>query len=264
MVEIHEPQLTFYSTWDRVYRLRVDLNIPKLYYGSNINLPNPKDLRDILPLVSNNVKERTGFNFDAFGAEIHRIHYAFNHQSENNNVKSVIDCYKDYKIPRMKTTVINNETVYLQNKSRGIRIYDKQAEVIKEKPLPEFIELAEGITRFEYFIDGGKYVKRFAKRLGFKNHTAQEMMSARSINAATSEMRLLLGFDNLKLAGQSELDILFQKTGDLNTAWDLFSFLESLKNYGNDFYRNSKYKVSKATYYRRLRECRNFGLCPLG
>lgn len=33
MREIYEPQLTFYRTWNRMFRLRVDINFAKLFHG---------------------------------------------------------------------------------------------------------------------------------------------------------------------------------------------------------------------------------------
>ncbi|HMS41116.1 MAG TPA: hypothetical protein PKE69_12875 [Pyrinomonadaceae bacterium] len=262
MVEIHEPQLTFYRTWGGIYRLRVDLNIPKLFYGWNALLPNKKDLRDIFGLISNNVSQRTMVDFNALTAETHRIHYAFNQQTKNEAANGVIAHYKDYKVPRMKTNVIDGGTIYLQNKSRGIRIYNKEVQTVKVNPTPELIEQAKGICRFEYFVEGITNIKRFSKRLGFKNWSGREMMSERNINTAVSEMKLLLGFDNLELPEQSNLLKIFEKTGDLKIAGDIFSFLEAQRYLGNEFYRNSKYKFTKSTYYRRLRQCQKLGFAP--
>ena len=178
----------------------------------------------------------------------------------SNEEKRLIAHYANYKVPRMRRTVIDDETVYFQNKSRGIRIYDKQVEIIKNNPLPELIEQSAGITRFEYFLDGLTPVKRFAKRMRFGGCSAREMLSESSINAANAEMKRLLAFDNLNLTNQSTINLIFEKTNDVNKSIRLSGFLEAVKNFGKEFYRNEIYKMSKTTYYRHLRECQKLGL----
>ena len=257
---IHEPQLTFYPTWRKIYRLRVDLNIPKLYYGSNILLPNSADIREIFPLVSNNVEVRTGQKFDAFRADTCRIHYAFNRVSEIDEVKRVIAHYAGFDVPRMRKTVINDETVYFQNKSRGMRIYDKNAETIINDPRPELIEQSNRITRFEYFFDELTNIKRFAKRMGFKNSSAGVMLSENSINAAIKEFQTLLKYENLNLTNQNKVGLIYRQTKDIKKAIQLSGFLDAVEYFGKDFYRNREFKMGKTTYYNHLRECQKLGL----
>src|SRR5687767_14970130 len=98
MREIHEPCLTFYRTWNKIFRLRVDYSIPKLLYGSNIGLPCSEEIQDSLVLISNNVKDRIGFIFDAFTADTCRIHYAFNQITDIHEVKRLIAHYANFEV----------------------------------------------------------------------------------------------------------------------------------------------------------------------
>lgn len=261
MREIHEPQLTFYRTWNRVFRLRVDMNIAKLFRGSNIELPTFDEINEGLIFTENNIKHRTGLKFNAYTAEMRRVHYAFNQIYPNNEGKRVIAYYSGYQLPRMTRTVINDETVYFQNDSRGIRIYDKYAETIKNNPVAEFIELAKDMIRYEYFLDKSTPVKRFAKRMGFGGCLAYQMLSESSINAAITELRRLIGFENIDLNNQNIASVIFEKTGDMNTTRDLSGFIETLRAFGKEYYRNPKYKTNKSTYYRKLAACQKLGLC---
>jgi hypothetical protein len=261
MREVNEPQLTFYRTWSRIFRLRVDMNIAKLFRGSNIELPTADEINDGLIFTGNNIKHRTGLRFNAFTAEVRRVHYAFNQIYPDNEVKRVIRYYSDYNLPRMTRTVINDETVYFQNDSRGIRIYDKYAETVKNNPLAELIELAKDMVRFEYFLDESTSVKRFANRMRFGGSLACQMLSESSINAAIAELRKLIGFDNINLSNQSVPSIIFEKTGDINKTIEYSGFLRTLEAFGKDFHLNPKYKISKSTYYRKLKACQELGLC---
>ncbi len=255
MPGIYEPQLTFYRTWNSIFRLRLDFNIPKLFYGSNVNLPSIEEIHESLFLVSNNLTERTGLKFDAFKADTCRIHYAFNQIYPVEDVKPVIGFFSRVTIPRMKTKPINGETVYYQNYSRGIRIYDKNAEVLNNNPQPELVEQSLGLIRCEYFINRLTPVKRFAKRLGFNGHTASEMLSERNINIAIEECKSLIGMENLKYMNDSKIEIIFKKTGNLNKAIQLSGFIDALRAFGEKFYKNEIYKMKKSTYYRLLGEC---------
>ena len=257
MSEIHEPQFTFYQTWGKIFRLRIDFNAAKLFYGSNILLPSITDIQDVLVLVSNNVKQRTGLYFDAHSAKICRIHYAFNKMSDIDDVKHIIGYYANYKVPRTKRYVIDDETVYFRNKSRGIRIYDKNAEVCKKNPIPELIEKSEGITRFEYFIDGLKHINRFAKRMKFKSTSAEEMLSESNIMAATNELQALLNSNNLNLGNQDRIGLIFEKTKNLTKSAHLSGFLDAVQSFGKEFCLK---QMGKSTFYRHLRECQKLGL----
>lgn len=260
MREIHEPLLTFYRTWARIFRLRVDFNIPNLLFGSNIYLPDFSDIQDSLVLVSNNLKERTLLKFDAFSAQVCRIHYAFNQISDVKDVRRVIAHYASFKVPRMMKEVINDETVYFQNNSRGIRIYDKNAEVRAKNPIPLLIEESKGITRYEYFINELTPVNRFAKRLKFKGASGREMLSKASINTAIGELRTLLRYDQLNISNQNKIKLIYQQTKDIKKAIQLSGFLDAVECFGKDFYRDEEFKMSKSTYCRNVSECQKLGL----
>jgi hypothetical protein len=258
--EVHEPQITFYRTFGKIFRLRVDANIGTIYHGSNIHLPRFDEINNGLLLISNNIKERTGLEYDAFKADICRVHYAFDH-NYNDNVKRVIDHYANYSVPRLKRRVIEDETVYFQNQSRGIRIYDKNVQVIKKTSRPELFEASRGLVRFEYFINELTPVKRFAKRMNFGGSSVRIMLSKNNINAAIAELQELVGFHNLNFARETKTRIIFKKTGDINKTRDLSGFLNIIEEFGKEFYRNPEYKTSKSTYYRKLRDLQKLGIC---
>lgn len=257
--EVFEPQITFYKTWGGIMRQRVDVNFAKLFHGSNIHLPTLDEIQDGLLLTQNNIYERTGLKYEISRAEMCRVHYALNKRYEFGELKKVIGRYANYRIPRMKRTVIEDETVYFENKSRGIRIYDKNAEILNHNPLPELLLESENIVRFEYFIDGLTNVKRFSKRLGFRDATAQILLSETSIEAAISELKALLSIDSIEIQRKSDLEQIFQATGNINLAIDISGFKDAIKSFGKEFYKDDKYKMSKQTYYRRLGLCQKYG-----
>lgn len=257
---INEPRIIFYETWDKTNRLRIDLSIPNLLFGANIQLPNQGEIWQALEIISNNVEQRTGLKFDSFSAEMCRVDYALNLDFDVNQVKPVIERYRNFEVSRLLRTTVGNETVYFTNKSRTIRIYDKFAEVSVKKSNSELQALCKGIIRMEYSFTKTTSVKSFATRLGFQNASASEMLSQENIAAAHSELNELLKLDSINFSKDRNVQIAFQRTQDIKTAMRLSGFIDAVNCFGEDLHRDNNFKMSKSTYDRNLRECQILGL----
>lgn len=46
--DTHEPRLTFYQTWERIWRLKAEMSIPKLLFGNNVQLPTPGEINEAI------------------------------------------------------------------------------------------------------------------------------------------------------------------------------------------------------------------------
>ncbi len=258
--ETNEPRLTIYETWNKIFRLRVDLSVPNLLFGANIQLPNESEIQKALEIVSNNVKQRTGIEFDSFSAEMCRVDYALNLKFNAEQVKSVIARYRHFDVPRLLRSTVGNETVYFRNKSRTIRIYDKFAEVAAKKTNPELRAQSNGLVRAEYSFMNAESIRSLMKRLRFQNTSAGEILSQKCISAAHYELRELLKLDSINFSQDSKINIAFQQTQDIKTAMRLSSFVEAVYCFGEDFHRDDSFNMSKSTYDRNLRDCQTLGL----
>lgn len=261
--DTYEPNITIYPTWRRNYRIRVDLELSKLFfYGYNVKLLNESERSDALNLVSKNVEQRTSIKFDAFNVPLCRIDYAINKYFDNPHLaRKFIERYFTYVIPHLLRNVINSETVNFGNDSRMIKLYDKYIQMLKKKNVSaEVIELAEGLIRLEYSLGNETSVKRFAKRMGFKSVLAKTLLSQKSINTATKEMCELLNVDSFVYSDDSQIKRIFENTRDIKKAMNLNGFIDAVKEFGEDFYLLKEMKMSKSTYDRLKRECQKIGL----
>lgn len=261
MPEVYEPQLTYYQTWERNWRLRVDLSAPRIFNGHNIQLLDDEKLPEVMALVSNNVTLRSGTELDALKTKMCRTDYAVNLINQSMSPKAILAHYSRYKVSWLhRRTEGYDETVYFLNKSRTLKIYIKQIEVAakhgKDSPL---VELAKDIVRIELSLPNQTAVDRFAKRKNLPDTTAKTMCSRESINLAVGEMKDLLKWDNLDDGQQPRIKTLFERTKDMGIAERLDGFLDAEKTFGKNYYLDNSLGVSKSTYDRYRRECQKIG-----
>lgn len=256
----HEPRLSLYETWEKTYRLRADLSIPKFLYGANVRLPDEAEIQEALEIITNNIELRSGLKFDAFSANMCRLDYSVNLKFDPKLVKAVIGRYRNFDVVRLLRHTIGNETVYFENKSRKIKIYDKHAEVCAKKMSPDVQAQSQGIVRAEYGLLDADSIRNFAARLGFQGTSANEMLSQENIHTAHRELSELLKFDSINFSPDRKIKIAFEQINDVKRAIQLSGFVEAVDCFGEGFYRNEAFKMSKSTYDRNLRECQDLGL----
>ena len=126
--------------------LKVETSLPKILYGDNVELLKNEDVPNVLDELSNRVA-------DSFGSIPHmgewqirgRIDAVFGWNaiwSDENHVVDYLHAFKSLELPRHYSQSVDREsTLYWRNKSRVIRMYDKEAEAKVDK--------ACGILRFE-------------------------------------------------------------------------------------------------------------------
>lgn len=126
--------------------LKVETSLPKVLYDDNVELLKDEDIPSTLDELSNRVA-------DSFGDIPHmndwkvrgRIDAVFGWNAIWDNENHVVDylhAFKSLELPRHYSQSVDREsTLYWRNKSRVIRMYDKEAEAKVDK--------ACGMLRFE-------------------------------------------------------------------------------------------------------------------
>lgn len=257
----YEPQLTIYQDFHRCWHCRADLSVPRLVFGNNCELPSHDQIREAMHIVSNNCELRSGIPFDAFTAFVCRIDYAINILCEQHLVGALIAYFARFDIARMLRKTVGNETVYFENNSRAIRVYNKLAQTIRKyKDRPELIERAIGIVRAEYYVKGQPAVNRFVGQRGLADSTVNTLISPNVIESVTSEMLGLLHLENVDLCSGDDFRSILAISGDIKEAIGLFGFKGAIDALGEDFYRDPSLDYSKSTYERNQRKCRDLGL----
>jgi hypothetical protein len=257
----NEPRITFYPTFFRSYRIRVDVELSKLFYGYNVRLLINDEINDALHLISKNVEDRTGIPFDAFNIPLCRIDYAVNLRYEPLVVRKFLYRYFQFDVKRLLRHTVGNTTVYFENKSRIISIYDKYIQMLKKQNVPpEVIELAKGLIRLEYRIVDDTSLERFAERLGFKDTLAKTLLSQEAIRTATDEMCKLLQVESFDYSDDSPINIAYQKTGNIKKAIKQVGFRSAIAEFGEDFYLLDGMDMCESTYKNLMKDCQKSGL----
>ena len=261
MKQISEPRLTIYQTWHNLFRLRANLEIPKLLFGENITLPDADEIDQSFEIITNNISQRAALPFDARLANVARIDYAINVNLDSDKIPRFFSHYRNFDAPRLLRSTEGNTTVYFANNSRKIAIYDKLMQIIsKHKSDIELQKKAKNLIRIEYRILNEKSVKAFAKRQNFADATAGTMLSPENRTTAISEMKDLLCLDSLIVTNEDMSHPIFGKLGDIKKEIRLAGFNEAEKYFGKDFYKIDSLDYSLSTYKRNVEECQNLGL----
>jgi hypothetical protein len=259
--ETHEPRVTLYQTWAGIWRVKAELSIPKLLFGNNVDLPTSHEIDEAITLASNNISHRTKSNFDSFSAQVARVDFALNIQCEYSS--ALLAYFSRSKIPNLTRRTVES-TVYFQNKSRGIRLYDKYAETVAmQRDLLALQDRAAGIVRAEYFLSNTTSVNRFAKRSGYEEGSVGTVTSKSFIEIATRELTRLLTLDAIDLSGGDTFRKILLKTGSVKKAIALSGFLNAVTALGENFYKDLDFEYSKSTYDRNRRDCQLLGFISL-
>ncbi|HID43003.1 MAG TPA: hypothetical protein EYP30_04380 [Archaeoglobaceae archaeon] len=139
------PHYLFYSP-DPWGELKVETSLPKILYGDNVELLKDEDIPSTLDELSNRVVDLFGDIPHMGGWRVHgRIDAVFGWNAIWDNENHIVDylhAFKSLELPRHYSQSVDREsTLYWRNKSRVIRMYDKEAEAKVDK--------ACGILRFE-------------------------------------------------------------------------------------------------------------------
>lgn len=126
--------------------LKVETSLPKILYGDNVELLRDEDIPNVLDELSNRIADSFGDIPHVGEWRVHgRIDAVFEWNAIWDNENHVVDylhAFKSLELPRHYSQSVDREsTLYWRNKSRVIRMYDKEAEAKVDK--------ACGILRFE-------------------------------------------------------------------------------------------------------------------
>jgi hypothetical protein len=151
--------------------LKVETSLPKMFYEDNVSLLRDEDMPAVFDELSNRVSEAFGDiphvgewnirgRFDAV--------FGWNAiQQGKNFVPDYLHAFKSLELPRHYSQSVDREsTLYWRNKSRVIRMYDKEAESKLDK--------ACGILRFEV---QSNRAKAELKRSGVESLKAQDVLT---------------------------------------------------------------------------------------
>lgn len=191
----YSPTLFHRRADDGKYYSSIELSLPKLYFGNNIQTLKKSDLEPALLMVSEFASDHFGFEFDALTANIGRIDFQYNFLVGEDRVYAYLKAASEAEPNYLKRRIIGKiETVDFFHKSRKITLYDKfreaQNQFNKGKISKETLEMARGTLRLEVRFGTTETVKDMGRRFNLKNIQAQTILDfdiAKSILTAAIE-----------------------------------------------------------------------------
>jgi len=232
--------------------LKIETSLPKILYGDNIDLLSNKDIPIVLDELSNRVADSFGDIPHISEWHVHgRIDAVFGWNAIWDNENHVIDylhVFKSLELPHHYSQSVDREsTLYWRNKSRVIRMYDKEAEIKLDK--------ARGILRFE--------VQSNRAKSELKNTSGVESMKAKDIltwdNAKVILERYLgrLGTDLVVTDEEKAFRLMIKHFG-YSRARRLLGVIHAHRIFSRDELENMG--ASRKTLWREVREINSIGL----
>jgi hypothetical protein len=236
--------------------LSQEVSLPKFYFGNNVQMLSPEQLKTALLDVQTYVENITELPFDVPSAKLSRVDYGYNFQMNDERVvKAYLRSFNGLRLAGYKRVAIDEETVTMKSQSRETCIYSKWRETFKQKDAPsELLERASGILRFEPRFKTKAACGRLAARLGLENN-AQSLLTPETAKGQIQAEIQRLGIGKTITSEKFMIELLIEKFG--KRASDYYGFLKVRELLGDNFWTDGI--ISRATYFRKTKELRDAG-----
>lgn len=256
------PNLTAIAT-PQGWLMSSEGSLPKIIFGHNSKLPNQAEVNEGLQFISDYIEANTGIEFDIQNAYVNRIDYARDLRILEESSLEIIEVLSKRKLSNKNKLLFNDTSLYFNSKDRQMsdstRIYLKLPEVIaKRNSNLEAVNYAKGILRIERIFKGKK-IDVLRKNLGLTDRKCSTLLTKEISDFVLNETLKSLDYDQITLEANSKL-ILLLKAFKPKQSFYLFGFLEMVRIYGADFYKNPNLHYSKSTYYDNIKKLKSANL----
>jgi hypothetical protein len=182
--EIYDEQLSYIKYLDGSKTLSIQVSIPKLLYGNNVNQITENDIPNFFESVQKRLFQLFSIHIPHLEWSISRADICWNFQV-GKNVGEYVRMLSKQKVPFKNTRIYNqDQTVEFYNKSSRIILYDKHRQMQREKASTELIEQSKGILRLEIrpSVSDMKKFSETKNAVELLNKSFFEYMTARVLN----------------------------------------------------------------------------------
>ncbi len=253
----HLPRLT----WTHQERtggswLSSEVSLPKFYFGNNVEMLNPEQLKTSLSDMQEFVETATELPFDVPSAKLGRVDFGYNIRlKDEHEVKAYLRSFNRLFLANYKRVSIDDSTVTMKSPSREICIYSKFDETYKQKDLSgDILQQATGILRFEPRFKNVAACTRLATSLSLENNVQSLLTPATAKKQIQAEIQRL-GIGRTITNDKNMLDLLRENFGI--KASDYYGFLKAREIYGDNFWTSGT--ISRRTYFRKMKDLREAG-----
>lgn len=261
-----EPRLTISKTPKGLWVIKAEVSIGAWMFGSNLFLPNEKDMQEFFPMMSDFAGYKTDIKFDARRGRVTRADPTRDFQIGESKVLSVLKELSNFEIPKYNRKPINNTGVYFENKgkikNKKYSIYSKYHELKEKKADETEIDLARGILRLSVEHKDNRAVANLSKSLNLPDHNANHILTAEVSEKIIADAINLLAIESLIKQEDSTLEKL-AKNFDVSKPLTLAGHLAYKSEYGLDYWKLPFINLSEETIKKYERECAKTGILSL-
>lgn len=256
------PRVTWSNAPDGLDYLSASVSIPKLLFGSNVEMVEDQVAIDrALSVISRYVSEVASVSFDAQTANVTRVDFCHNWNLKPTEVCEYLRVIGCASLSRMTRHLIDTSTVQFSNCSQVVEFYDKQREVLSRlqhgRASNEEVNASVGVLRYEKRFLNYRACERLALKLGLPNRRAETLLRVSVAEFVTNETMKALGLDKSLESGDVRLARLLKEYGP-KRALSLAGLLAACDSYGAD--NLVRLDICKrATFHTMLREIKLAG-----
>ncbi len=262
-----EPRITITRSRKGFWRLQAEVSIGAWLEGSNLFLPNEKDLQIFQSDLSDLIRYKTGLRFNVRLERTTLLDATRDFDVSEGRVLPFLKELSNIQIPKYNRRPFNDTSVYFENKgvikNKVLKVYSKQHDLINKGASEEEIELAKGLLRLEIHHGDNRAVSNLAKSLNLPYHNAALMLTRETSEKVIKDAMKLLNFESLlNIESADALETLgqnFNKSMPLTLA----GHLVYKAKYGADYYKLSYLNLKPETVKKYERECAKTGTLSL-
>lgn len=224
------PMKLFASSENNV--LMIEFSLPKYFYGHNVYLFYPSDLKKILL----EIKEKLEKHFAIFVPPIQdwvvqRIDLCYNYKFPSQPIaEQILSSLESYDYPRKKKVIHPVEGIQYLGSSFNVKFYLKQNEILNNDlkkshinaSQKEFLtKLSEGVIRFEITMFKHKLKSLFNRETHYHDWTDNQYLEGEINN----HLRNILGKSQCQILDEWEVWNRLQKTYSPKKSLELFQYV---------------------------------------
>lgn len=261
-----EPRITITRNGEGFWIVKAEVSIGEWLFGSNLYLPEEKDLPEYYENLSNFVLFKTGYQFDAYQSRVTRLDVTKDFEVGEAKVCGIIKALAKLTIPRYDRKLINDSTVEFQNKgkkkNKKYSIYNKHQKLLDDRADEKLLELSKGLLRLEIQHKENRAVSNLAKSLKLPYHYTHSLFTKDVADIVIKKAMNVLSFEEFLNDEDSALEKL-AKNYESSMPLLLAGHLHFKAKYGIDYHQLSFMNLKPATIKSYERKCKKIGCSSL-
>ncbi len=230
------PWIVWNKAPDRVDYLTIGVSLPKVLYGSNVEmLRTQSDIDRALYRISEYVSETAEARFDAKAANVIRVDFCHQWRLTPTQVCEYLRVVGSTSVSRMTRQLFDSATVQFSNKSQAVVFYDKLLEVLSRlrsgKATDQEVNAAVGVLRLEKRYLNYHACERLASKMGLSNRRVETLFTVSVAESVMNQTIRQLGLDRHLEAGDIRLPRLIHAYGPRRALF-LAGLLAACDSYG--------------------------------